>query len=146
MAKHFHLGKNDLSMSDVWVFLVVLLFTIVIDVVYVMVHFYLGIQLSDYWLLCNVIFYGIEIICITSVNIVKKLKPDQREVYKEIAAEVSKGLGQGIASTISDSISFPSMTSGERSCGQSEGADYEDAIDMPQEDDDDGEEEGEPVG
>lgn len=146
MTKHFHLGKNDLSMSDVWVFLVVLLFTIVIDVVYVMVHFYLGIQLSDYWLLCNVIFYGIEIICITSVNIVKKLKPDQREVYKEIAAEVSKGLGQGIASTISDNISFPSMTSGEMSCGKSDNEDYGDDTDMPQEDGSECEEEGEPVG
>lgn len=90
------------------------MFIIFVDVVYVGIHYMLNIQISDYWLIVNVIFFSIEILSLTAVNIAKKIKPSQKETYKEIASEVSKGIAAGVVTSISDNISLPDISSGTR--------------------------------
>ena len=115
MSKHFHLPKTDITMSDIFVFITIALFIAFVDVVYLIIHYSLGIQISDYWLVCNVIFYSVELLCLAIISVVKKLKPDQKEAYKEIAGEISKGVAEGVVSHIIDGFQMPAMTSGEHS-------------------------------
>lgn len=117
----------------------VALFIIFVDVVYVGIHYMLNIQISDYWLIVNVIFFSIEILSLTAVNIAKKIKPSQKETYKEIASEVSKGIAAGVVTSISDNISLPDMSSGYR--GHKAGEEEE-----QEEDIEDYEESGEALG
>mgnify|MGYP003302929723 CR=1 FL=1 len=112
--KHFHMPRITISATDLWVFCIIALFTFFIDVVYVISHTKMGIQLSDYWIVSNVIFYGVELVCLTAVNISKKLKPEQKDTYEAIAHEVGKSVGLGIASSISDNLDIPALTSGAR--------------------------------
>lgn len=107
--------KSNLSLTDAWVFLVIFLFTFFVDVIYVVIHYLIGIQISDYWLVCNVIFYSVELIMITAVNIAKKLKPEQKEAYKEISGEIGKGIAEGVISGIVGDIQMPQLTSGAHS-------------------------------
>ena len=48
MSKHFHLPQTDITMSDIFVFITIALFIAFVDVVYLIIHYSLGIQISDY--------------------------------------------------------------------------------------------------
>lgn len=106
------------SLTDFYAILVLFVCYVALDVIYPLVQFTMGIQLSDWWLAANVAIALIELTCLAVIKVNKIGGPAKRETKEMIGV-----LTQVVGAMAGVSIQIPGMTSGERGTPYSPGGD-----------------------
>lgn len=97
------------SLTDFYAIIVLFVCYVALDVIYPLVQFTMGIQLSDWWLAANVAIALIELVCLAVIKVNKIGGPAKSETKQMIGV-----LTQVVGAMAGVSIQMPSMTSGER--------------------------------
>lgn len=127
--KENKLKKLQSALMDICIVVVLLGFYVIVDVVYPLLMFKMGIQLSDWWLAANVIVPLVELVCCMFIEISSKnngsFKMDKgtRDFIQLMTVVISSITGQsmpdftsGLEATTDDSASEEEDKENEDSC------------------------------